>query len=112
MHSGVTAIESYVFDGCSSMTEFTLPQTMTEIPEALFRGTAISNMVVPEGVTSIGKSAFNGCKSLSTINLPATLGIVGRYAFDGCQALTIVYAPEGSWAETWGQGMGCRVINQ
>ena len=68
----VTAIKSYAFDGCKSLT-------------------AIN---IPEGVTSIGEWAFCNCSSLTAINIPESVTSIGSSAFSGCSRLTSITIPK------------------
>ncbi len=54
-------------------------------------GSAVTNLVIPEGVTSIGKYAFYGLSNLTTVTLPSTLDTVCPSAFEGCNNLTRTY---------------------
>ena len=60
-HNGlpVTSIDSYAFDGCSGLT----------------------NITIPDSVTSIGAYAFWGCNSLTSIIIPESVTSIGNYAF-------------------------------
>ena len=62
---GVTALGSYAFSGCTSLTKVTLQ----------------------EGVTEIGCRAFDGCSSLTEISLPSGVKTINTYAFSNCGAL-------------------------
>ena len=52
----------YAFEGCSSLTTVTIPNS----------------------VTRIGYSAFAGCSALTSITIPNSVYSIGYYAFQGC----------------------------
>lgn len=66
--SGVTAIGTAAFYGCSGL------QTIN----------------IPEGVTTIGYYAFYDCSALTSITLPSTVTSIGQWAFMRCFNLTEV----------------------
>ncbi len=66
--SGET-ISDYAFSGCRSLTDVT----------------------IPDSVTSIGKSAFKNCSALKSISIPENVKSIGESAFEGCEALEGVY---------------------
>ncbi len=90
----------------SSLSEYTLPETVTELPNGAFSSckllkqvnlhqgiSAISNyafmdsgikyVTLPESVLSIGDGAFNGCKSLHDFYAPESVVTIGEQAFAG-----------------------------
>lgn len=67
MSDSVTAIGDYVFAGCTSLRD----------------------MTIPHFVTSIGKEAFSGCKSLKGIIIPNTVTTIRDSAFANCEPLTL-----------------------
>ena len=74
--TGLTNINDYAFNGCSSLTSITIPSS----------------------VTSIGKSAFDGCNSLSTVDVknPSPVAIT-QNTFSN-RTNTTLYVPTGSRA--------------
>jgi hypothetical protein len=67
-----------VFDGCTSLTSVT----------------------IPDSVTSIGYRAFCHCTSLTSVTIPDSVTSIGDWAFDGCENVTIK-GKAGSYAETY-----------
>ena len=63
--TGGTSIGKFAFDGCTSLTSVT----------------------IPESVTSIGNYAFEDCTSLTSITIPDSVTSIGNYAFEGCSQL-------------------------
>lgn len=112
--TGGTIIGEYAFSGCSGLTEFTIPASVTSIGYYAFQNcTALARInfaensqlssignyafyaciglreiILPASITSIGERAFYGCSSLAEITIPAGVTSIGSYAFNGCSALT------------------------
>ena len=96
----VTEIGNYAFDGCTGLTEITIPSGITTIGAYAFRGcTGLTEITIPTGVTSIEQYAFNGCTGLTEITIPTGVTEIGDFAFYGCTRLTTVYY--GGTASEW-----------
>jgi hypothetical protein len=103
--------ETGAFEGCSSLTSITIPESVTEIGEHAFEGcSSLTSITIPESVTVIGESAFAGCSSLTSITIPKRVTVIGGYAFEDCSSLTSVYcmaitpptlAAYRVWIENW-----------
>lgn len=106
-------ISDYMFYGCTTLTNLTLPQNSTAIGANAFAGCLnLSNISMPEGIQTIGESAFDGDISLTRISIPDMTTSIGNYAFQGCSGLTTLILS--SSVKTIGNGMlnGCLNIQE
>ena len=115
--NGMPLVPDGAFFGCTSLTSITIPESVTEIGEAAFRGSGLKEVNIPESVNSIGASAFHDCASLTSItipgsvteiggaafrgsglkevNIPESVSSIGRSAFYDCDSLTHIFIPKG-----------------
>jgi len=64
----LTRIEGYAFEGCSSLTTLTIPNSVIQIGNYAFKGcSSLTSISIPKSVISIGNSAFYECSSLASI---------------------------------------------
>ncbi len=87
---GIKVIPRSLFANCRSMTELTIPDTVTTICEYAFESCAISSMVLPEGVTTVMIGAFYGCALMKTLTIPSTVTSLEDDCFSECSGLTSV----------------------
>ena len=70
-------------------TEYTIPDTVTEIDsEAFYYCSALEAVVIPDSVITIGSYAFYYCEALSSVTMGSGVEEISSYAFSGCSALT------------------------
>ena len=101
------------FDGCATVKEIVLPETVTEIPAATFRNcVSLERMAFPAAVKEIGDEAFAGCVGLTRLNLPAGLEGIGARAFEGLSELEQVAIPDGVTAIGAVAFAGCGAVRQ
>ena len=71
--AGTRLIANGAFDGCSSLTSVTIPNSVTSIGGDAFDGcTSLTSITIPNSVTSIGRDAFWNCSSLTSAKYTGT----------------------------------------
>ncbi|MBO4802141.1 MAG: leucine-rich repeat domain-containing protein [Bacteroidaceae bacterium] len=87
--TGLTAITTDAFNGCSRLQTITFPDSITSIEDRAFSECTNLSVTIPSSVTRIGDEAFYECKGLSgLLTLPDSLKTIGIKAFQGCSNLT------------------------
>ncbi|MCQ2070276.1 MAG: InlB B-repeat-containing protein, partial [archaeon] len=90
----VTAIGENAFLKNKTISEVTVPGTVTEIRNGAFDRSTVTTVVFDgEGLETIGTQAFFTCTNLVSIQFPDSLETIGQRAFKGCSALTDVGMP-------------------
>jgi len=109
--SGVTHLGSSAFMGARSLTQLTLPETLTDLGDwVCARCSSLPGIVIPNQVRAISASAFQGCGSLAGLALGTNVARIGVQAFAGCPSLTNVTIPQSvqaiqNWAFSVGQNL-------
>ena len=98
---GVTSIEG-AFNGCSGLTEISIPESVVRIGGYAFAGCGgLSNIKIPSSVTSIGSYAFSACSNLKGISIPESVTKIEADAFAYRSESLTIYGKAGSYAETY-----------
>ena len=103
--TGIKIIENNAFLLCESLEQIVLPNTLEIIGEYAFRGTAISELVLPSSVVKLGKGVCSYCtgddemgEKISTglvkVELSEGLTEIPDEAFNSCIALTHINIPK------------------
>jgi len=92
----VTRIGDYAFDGCSGLTDITLPVTISSIGARAFRYcSGLTGINLPEGLGDIDAWAFSYCNGLTGLTIPSTVANISMRAFAYCNGVTTVTIPAG-----------------
>lgn len=86
----VTGIGDMAFLFRTSITDITIPNSVTNIGVSAFSGTGLTSVMIPNSVTKIGMGAFSACSSLTRVVLPDSVTLIEPQAFQMCGALTDV----------------------
>ncbi len=87
IEEGVTTIGTSAFEGCTSITSVSMPNTLTTIGKMAFNNcTSIQRATIPETVKKIGEGAFGYCSNMKqeiTIKTGTELGKYSSAVFAG-----------------------------
>ena len=89
VRAGTKTIADHAFDSQDTLTDITIPDSVTHIGDCAFIGCGeLTNIPIPDSVVSIGDSAFSGCSTLTGISIPKSVANIGENAFESCVNLT------------------------
>ena len=87
--SKLKTIGDYAFQGCTSMTEFSIPAGVEKIGYCAFQDctSLTGTLAIPKGIKSLGWFAFQNCSKMQgSVEIPSGISLFGT--FDGCSSLT------------------------
>ena len=88
----VTSIGDSAFEDCGNLTSVTIGKSVTSIGDfAFFKCDKLTGVTIPNSVTSIGAAAFEYCDSLTSVTIPDSVTSIGTWAFYWCDSLTDIY---------------------
>ena len=94
--NGTKLIANYAFSSCESLTDITIPDSVTSIGEgAFYYCTGLTSITIANSVKSIGESAFEYCTKLTDIKIPNSVTDIADKTFKECTALTKLTIPNG-----------------
>ena len=82
------------FEGCGSLTEIILPESIEEISDECFSMCGLESISFPESLKQIGEKAFHKCTRLKSIEFNNANVEIGRSCFDVCSALKSIKVGE------------------
>lgn len=82
----VSGLGTNVFAGCKQLTKvtFSAQSRVLSLPSYTFDGcTSLYDITLPESLENIGANVFSNCPSLYKINIPSSVESIGENAFGG-----------------------------
>ena len=78
---GVLNVPAHCFEGCSALTDVTIPTGMKAVQEyAFYECSALPSIELPSTVQQIGDRAFYGCTSMTEMVLDLNINSIGEEA--------------------------------
>ena len=74
----------------TDITSCIINENTRVIYSAFFNCSSLTEVTIPNSVTEIGNSAFSGCTSLTSVTIPDSVTKIKDYAFEDCTKLTSV----------------------
>jgi hypothetical protein len=93
--ANATTIGKNAFAKCTSLTHIDIPGTVTTIGEGAFYRSGLKTVNIAEGVTTLGKNAFKE-SALTTVTIPSTVTTINEGAFINCPNLTEILVAMGN----------------
>ncbi len=91
---GLTYIDSYAFRFCESLETIRIPGGVQSLGHGSFAFCySLREIVFEEGIQIIESEVFYDCTSLKSVDLPSAVMTIGYYAFSGCSSLQKVTLP-------------------
>jgi len=78
--SAISSFSSDIFSGCSNFN-IDIDEGRRTLSASLFRGIAMSSVILPQSLSAIPTNCFRDCANLQNINIPSALISIGTNAF-------------------------------
>ena len=102
MHDNITDIDEYAFGYCPALTDIVFSDNVKELKiGVLVDCIALKNVKLPKDLVTIPDDAFEGCSSLTGIDLPKNIVSIGRAAFKKCTSLKSIDIPDSVTEIKW-----------
>ena len=99
--SNITSIGTGTFVYAPSLTNITIPDSVTKIGRHSFQLSGLKELTIPESVTFIGAYAFWDAKNLTSINIPESVTNMGAGVFRDSPKLSEIIIPDTIDTSRW-----------
>lgn len=86
----VNSVAANAFNNCTALERVELPNSITIIGQAAFKGSGITEMILPNSVKSIYYWAFQNCSRLKKVTIGTECNVIQGDAFTGCKSLKTI----------------------
>ncbi len=94
LSTGIESIGYAAFSDCPSLTEVSLPTSLTTLSDlSFYRDVQLQSIDVPQGVSRVGAGAFSFCYTLADVTLSDGIASIAPHAFYLCSSLTQLVLP-------------------
>jgi len=90
----VKKIGDSAFYNLTSVTNISLPGSITNIDFQAFTRSGLTSITIPDSVINIGQSAFMYCSSLASVTIGSGVNTIVYDTFYGCTSLTNMLIPQ------------------
>lgn len=95
LSEGITTLKDEAFFYSIGLESVTLPSTLSEVGQGVFRDCLnLRSVVFSEEASAMGEFMFYGCSSLNSISLADSLTEIPSGAFSYCRSLSEIVLPE------------------
>jgi hypothetical protein len=91
----ITSLGAGAFYYTSNLSSLNIPNSVNKIGNQCFAASGITSIVIPDEVTELPGAMFSGCSKLKSIQLPVYLTELNKNMFSGCHSLETINIPEG-----------------
>ena len=108
VESGITHIGQYCFEGFSSLSSVSLPDSVTYMAYRAFADCDnLQSILLPSSLTSLGGACFCDCSGMESIEIPDSVTFVGYFTFYACDSLRSVKLSTGLDKLSYGMFGNC-----
>ena len=106
---GITDIAGAVFDGCTSLHQIKLPESLHTLWQYAFARSSFRELVIPGNVSYIPPFAFKDCRDLRKVVFEKGIRSITTLAFEGCDNLQEICLYEATQLEGAGLSSNIKV---
>ena len=109
--NSVTSIEFGAFYCCSSITNISMSNSLIFIEENVFNGcSSLTDIIIPDSVISVEDLAFANCSNLTNVTIGNSVTGIGDLTFAGCLSLSNIIIPDNVTSIGYEAFWGCSLL--